>query len=616
MQPSKREAEVLAALNHPNIAAIYGFEKTPDVTALVMELVEGEDLSQRIARSAIPLNEALPIAKQIADALEAAHAQNIIHRDRKPANIKVRSDGTVKVLDFGLAKALGGTTGATPAAMLDDNAPTVLSPTAGPGATLIGTMIGTAAYMAPEQAKGKPADTRADIWAFGVVLWEMVTGRRLFAGASISETLADVLKHEPDLALVPAAVRRLLRSCLEKDPKRRLHDISDARLLLDDAPLPAAPSARPQRAWLPWVIAALASIALAVTSVVWMTRPAPASRVIRFTLPLPPGTLFNTDSAAAVSPDGRYVVFSAAGPTVTSLWLQSLDSTTARPLAGTDDANRPFWSPDSRSIVFNVRGGPMKRLDIVGGAAQVLGDIPGTSPTGGGAWGRDGSILFGTTTALYRLSDTGGTPQTLTKSDAARQETHFRFPEFLPDGKRFLYWIGSPNPDVEGTYLGSLERPNERVRIMGGKDKAIYAPPRDGEPAYLLFLRDQSLLAQRFDVDARRLDGEPIRVTDGFPTSPGSRDSFWLSDAGLLVYRIGGQNQNRKLTWIARGDGKRVDAAPEGWYQVDQDLAGRQGRRTGRRQRSRGSLAIRIRARRQNHSDRQPEPGRRSRLVA
>ena len=232
-------------------------------------------------------------------------------------------------------------------------------------------------------------------------------------------------------------------------------------------------------------------------------------------------------------------------------------------LAGTDCANRPFWSPDSRSIAFNVPGGQMKRLDIVGGAAQVLGDTPGNPPTGAGAWGRDGTILFGTATALYRLSDTGGTPQPLTKSDASRQETDFRFPQFLQDGKRFLYCIGSPNPDVQGTFLGSLERPNERVRIVGGRDKTIYAPPRDGAPAYLLFLRDQSLLAQRFDVDANRLDGEPIRVTDGFPTSPGNREGFWLSDAGLLVYRIGGQNQNRKLTWIARGDGKRV-AAPEG----------------------------------------------------
>ena len=182
------------------------------------------------------------------------------------------------------------------------------------------------------------------------------------------------------------------------------------------------------------------------------------------------------------------------------------------------------------------------------------------------AWSRDGIILIGTTTALYRLSDTGGVPQPLTKSDASRQETGFGFPQFLPDGRRFLYWISSPTPEVQGTYLGSLEHPNERVRILGGRDKAIYAPPRDGAPAYLLFLRDQSLFAQRFDVDARRLEGEPMRVTDGFPTSPGVREGFWLSDAGLLVYRVGGQNQNRRLIWVTR-DGKRLEAAPEGLYQ-------------------------------------------------
>ena len=324
--------------------------------------------------------------------------------------------------------------------------------------------------------------------------------------------------------------------------------------------------AQPKRSWLPWAVAALVTIALAVTNILWIARPVPESRVVRFTLSPPPGTAFNNDSSAAVSPDGRYVVFSASASTGSSLWLQPLDSTTARPLPGTEAGNYPTWSPDSKSIMFRVISGQMKRIEIGGEAAQMLCAVCGSALMGGGAWSRDGIILLGTTTALYRLSDEGGVPQPLTKSDPSRQESGFGFPQFLPDGKRFLYLIVSANPDVQGTYLGSLERPNDRVRILSGRDKAIYAPQRDGAPPYLLFLRDQSLLAQRFDVDGPRLDGEPMRVTDGFTTSPGIREGYWLSDAGLLVYRVGGQDQRRKLTWMTR-DGKRKEAAPEGLYQ-------------------------------------------------
>ena len=365
----EREARAIAALNHPNICTLH--DVGPDF--LVMELVEGPTLAERLSDGPIPLDQALDIALQIAHALEAAHEKGIVHRDLKPANIKIRADGTVKVLDFGLAKAFGSDGAGPSAAMALDNSPTVLGPTISAGVTGLGAIVGTSAYMAPEQAKGTAVDKRADIWAFGVVLWEMITGRRLFAGDSISETLAGVLTSEPDLTAIPPNVRRLLRSCLEKDPRRRLHDISDARLLLDSAPALETPPAPAKRRWVPWATAALMTAALAGTNAFWLTRPAPERRTSRFSLTAPSGTQFAAHTTAAVSPDGRHVVFVAVSQSGRSLWLQSLESATARPLPFGEDANWPSWSPDSRSLVFvNGASGQIKRADISGDAPQPL----------------------------------------------------------------------------------------------------------------------------------------------------------------------------------------------------------------------------------------------------
>jgi len=545
------EARAIAALNHPNICTLH--DVGPNY--LVMELVEGPTLADRIDRGRIPHDEALAIAVQIADALEAAHAKGITHRDLKPGNVKIRPDGTVKVLDFGLAK-LGLTDGENTA-----NSPTTIVPATGAGA-----ILGTAGYMAPEQAKGKAVDKRADIWAFGVVVWEMLTGRRLFDGDSTSEILAAVLTKEPTWDGIPPRFEFVLRRCLEKDPKRRWHDIRDARLLLEDAPIQDRPARNTRRAWLPWVVAGTLAVALAVT--LWRSRPpaAPNAPLSQFVILPPRGTQFTNVSSGAVSPDGRFVAFTAAGPTSDDvLWVRPLDSLDARLVPGTENGSMPAWSPDSKSIIFHVTGGTLKRVDIAGGAPQIVATSTGSSLAGGIAWGPDGSVLFGTANGLFQVSASGGTRRTLTEPDPARQEQGLGFPQFLPDG-RFLYSIQSSNADTAGLYIGSLDRPGDRVRILRTHDPAIYAPPQAGWPGYLVFLRDQTLMAQRFDPATLRLEGDPMRIADGLSPSNFSRMAFSVSSAGPLVYRTGGVDSDRRLTWINR-DGTREDGTAPGLYQ-------------------------------------------------
>ena len=368
----EREAKTLASLNHPHIATIYGFEKSGATHALVMELVEGEDLSRRIARGAIPLDEAFPIAQQITEALEAAHDQGIIHRDLKPANIKVKPDGTVKVLDFGLAKALDRPEGPR------DDSPTITSPAMMTGA---GIILGTAAYMSPEQARGKSVDKRADIWAFGVVLYEMVTSQRLFAGETVSDTLAAVLTREPEWDRVPVKVERLLRRCLEKDPKRRLRDIGDAMLLLDETHGP--PESPPRRSRLAVSLGALAAastLAAAALALVHLRDQPPLAHPVQFEIPTPGKTVFG--NALSVSPDGRQIAFIAER----QLWVRALDSTQPRLLAGTEGAATVLvWSPDSRFLLFSTLI-QVNKIDVLGGPPQTLcGSCPNVR---GGAWNR------------------------------------------------------------------------------------------------------------------------------------------------------------------------------------------------------------------------------------
>jgi Tol biopolymer transport system component len=538
-----REARTLASLNHPHIAQLHGFEDDGTTRALVMELVEGEDLAARIRRGPVPLAEALAIARQIIAALDAAHEQGIVHRDLKPANIKIREDGTVKVLDFGLAKALEGRAldGAAGREPLDS--PTVTSP----AMTLQGVILGTAAYMAPEQAKGKVVDKRVDIWAFGCVLYEMLTGRRAFTGDNVTDTLASVLRADVDWTRVPGSVVRLLKKCLEKDPRARLHDIGDAWDLIDEGPPAAAPPSR--RSWAPWAVAAgllLSTLALAVVH--YGGRAAlPAS--VRFQIQPPPQHGF--DIYLALSPDGRRVAFTARDNTGNvTLWVRELDSLEARQLPGTDGAWSPFWSPDSNSLAFGV-GRVLKRIDLAGGPARTLCEADG--PVGLGTWNADGVIVFGTRAVgpLRRVPASGGVPVAVTKLEG---ETFHSFPVFLPDGRRFVFFRGSSDRDRQGIYVGSIDLTPEQQstsRLLPADLGPVQFVSGDSG-SRLLYLRGQTVMSQRFDAERVVLSGEPSQIVERV----GSTGSFGFFSAvrDVLAYRTGpaAATVTGQLTWFDR----------------------------------------------------------------
>jgi len=562
----QREAEVLASLNHPYIAGIYGLEESGGTTALVMELVEGEDLSQRIARGALPLDEALPIARQIAEALEAAHEQGIIHRDLKPANIKVRPDGTVKVLDFGLAKALDPNVGrgfspADPGAAKAtpyEEAATMTSP----AMTQMGMILGTAAYMAPEQARGRVVDKRADIWAFGAVLFEMLTGTRAFPGEDITDTLALVVRGEPSWetlpATVPVRVRQVLRSCLQKDPKQRMGDMQSVRLALEGAFETAAPQATtsaassPPPSRLPWVIAiaaVLGMIALAMPAIRHLGETPPAARAVMTTL-LPPDNAdydFGVPYAIpAVSPDDTHIVYGAKGRDgERQLWLRRLDSPTAQPLPGTEDAATPFWSPDSRWVGFG-QGATLKKVDIQGGPPVVVTALDG--PLRGGSWNAEGDIVFGVTaggqTPIFRVAASGGKAV----HTAAKTTGSHRHPWFLPDGRHFLHTGATVDGDTE-ILVSSLDAPGE-----SGKRVALANSPAAYSQGHLLYLRGNTLMAQPFDVTGLETTGEALPIAENIPTfTTGSRiPGFAVSASGLLVYQTGGAGTEKRVVWKDR----------------------------------------------------------------
>jgi eukaryotic-like serine/threonine-protein kinase len=542
----EREARAVAALNHPSICTLH--DVGPNY--LVMELVEGETLAERIKLGAIPLDQALAIARQIADALEAAHEKGIVHRDLKPGNIKIKPDGAVKVLDFGLAKMPDPVS--APDGDREDSPTLTLE-----AATRGGAIMGTAGYMAPEQARGKSVDKRADIFAFGVVLYEMLQGGRLFNGETVSDIMAAVLKEEPKLDQVPAKVRPLLQSCLQKDPKRRLRDIGDAWLLVE-RPLAKAG----QRRWLPWALATLClalAAGAAAFAFLWLRAPVAEVRSTQFLVEPPGDTQFtNPYAATAISPDGRYLVFGAGTQVTGPLWLRPLDSLSARPLRGTEGGVFPFWSPDSKSIAF-FAGGKLKRSDIAGGAPQVLCDAARVFESGG-TWSRDGIIVFASAEGLFRVPASGGVPQQVTQRDTARKELGHGVPQFLPDGKRFLYFVQSAEPNTQGIYAGSLDNPKERFQILATDRKAYYVPPRDGRTGFLLWLREQTLLAQPFDAAKLHLEGDPTPLAEDVDRGQFARAAFWTSDAGLLVYRTGNALGRMKLLWMSR-DGKRLGEA-------------------------------------------------------
>jgi serine/threonine protein kinase/Tol biopolymer transport system component len=575
-----REAQTLASLNHPNIAHIHGLEESGGVRALVMELVEGEDLSQRIARGPIPIDEALPIAKQIAEALEAAHEQGIIHRDLKPANIKVRADGTVKVLDFGLAKALdvgpsgsGGAGGPGASSM---------SPTLSIHATQAGIILGTAAYMAPEQAKGRAVDKRADIWAFGVVLHEMLTGRRLFEDEDISETLAAVLTRDVSTVTLPAAtpprVQRLLARCLERDPRMRLRDIGEARVEIDKAiadvrddasgAIRTNPESRipnPVPVWrraLPWAIAA-AAIAAASTALwaPWRAEKPPDRPLVRLdvdlgddvSLPAPTGA----GSSVAISPDGTRLAYVSGTPT--RLFIRRLDQPKATELPGTQGATQPVFSRDGLWVGF-VAGRKVGKIAVDGGAVVQLGDFTGTRGVG---WSEDGSILIGTQ-KLLRIPAGGGAPETIAEPRSGEIGL-IASPEPLPGGRAMLTAVDNPGP-VDKTTIDVITLPDRQRRslIQGGASPRYLATANG--TGHLVYINGATLFAIPFDLKTWSTRGSAVPVVDDIAHDMlVGTGQFDVSRGGTLVYRkaIGGAAPPLTLQWLdASGKREAMGAKP------------------------------------------------------
>ncbi len=567
----EREARLLASLNHTNIAAIHDLEEADGLRYLVLEYVAGETLAERLKRGPLPGEEAVEMAKQIAEALEAAHEKGVIHRDLKPANIELTPEGTVKVLDFGLAKAFE-----------PEGSDAELSKTISADATRAGVILGTAAYMSPEQARGKPVDKRTDIWAFGCVLYEMLAGKPAFGADTITDTLAAVVKNEPEWsalpAVTPAPVRTLLRRCLQKDPRERLRDAGDALLELKQpaAAERAMPAATARARAIPWLVAALFAAIALVLAIVHFRQAPPEQRVTRFALLPPEKTALG---AVAVSPDGRRVAFTATDASgKTQLWVRALDALAAQTLAGTEGASYPFWSPDSRSIGF-FAGGTLQKIEASGGPPQTL----ARAPTGrGAAWSREGVIVFAPSSsgALLQVPAAGGEPKPVTQLDASRQETSHRWPQFLPDGRRFLHFIvSSQQREHWGIYLGSLDSKEEmdskKTRLVATDSSAAFAGPATGR-GYLLFLRERALMAQRFDPGKLELSGEAFPVAEPVGVETGFwRARFSVSESGVLVYDSSGGG-NRQLVWMDHG-GKRLETvgALGAYWQLDLSPDGR-----------------------------------------
>jgi Tol biopolymer transport system component/predicted Ser/Thr protein kinase len=547
-----RETKIIAGLNHPNICTLYDV----GLDYLVMELVEGPTLADRMKEGPLSLAEASGIARQVADALEYAHEKGVVHRDLKPGNIKIRPDGVVKVLDFGLAKV-----GGTPVAQSDQ------SPTITGGATAAGMILGTAAYMSPEQAKGKEVDKRADIYAFGVVFYEMLSGTGPHKGDTLQETLASVLKDEPDLSKVPVQAHRLLKRCLEKDPQKRLRHIGDVMSLLDDAPVvpKIAPPPVGGSRWLWRSVSAIVVIAAAVLVLGYLyLRPKPAPQAVgRFEIAAPEqgatAGLSDQSTVVSVSPDGSRLVFFGLGDSGSRLWLRRLDSLESRPLEGTDGATGfPFWSPDSRFIVFGTfTDGKLKKIEVAGGPAQILCD---TGPVYGGFFTSDGRIIFSggpNRPELWQVAAAGGIASAF-KGVEQSQNDALVFPSLLPDGRHFLY--GRGNQQSQGIYLGSLDAKPEPSKKLFTGDEFAYAPSADAGLGYILSVRTAgitdlagTLMAQPFDTRKLQLAGDPVPVAERV-----GRVAFSASATGVLVYRAGVLGTGgTQLTWYDR-QGKLV----------------------------------------------------------
>jgi eukaryotic-like serine/threonine-protein kinase len=570
-----REANVLAALNHPNIAAIYGVESSDSVPALVLEMVDGPTLAERIDRGALPLEEALPIARQVADALEAAHANGFIHRDLKPANIKVRGDGTVKVLDFGLAKAMAGDRSSAAVA----TAPTITTP----AMTAIGTIMGTAAYMSPEQARGRVVDKRSDIWAFGAVLYEMLTGRRAFDGDDVSDTLANVLKREPDWTAVPpqtpAAVVRVMRRCLVKDPRQRTHDMADVRIELDERTLqdtPTVSAGSPRLKTIErgaWLAAALVLAALAfAASALWRGRALDpvAQPAIRFQVAPPPKHSFGAlgipgvmAPLPALSSDGTRLVFHVSDESGKGgLWVRALDSFSARPLPGSEMGGLPFWSPDNQSIGF-FSNGKMYRIDAAGGEPREICAYVGNPR--GASWSSSGTIVYATSNppTVMSVSATGGIPAPISLPGQEQFRGPVSWPSFLPDGRSFLYWVRVGSEAGTSVHVATLGSTVTGKQLTTSETQATFVPPND-----LFFVRDTRLYRQHFDPVTLTLSGDPVIVVDQVRVSVElGLGEYVASPNGVLAYRSGLDRSNQ-FAWVDRKGDLIRNVGPAGRYRT------------------------------------------------
>jgi serine/threonine-protein kinase len=551
----QREAKVLASLNHPNIAAIYGLEDEGDSPALVLEYVEGPTLQDRISQGPIPLDEALPIARQIAEALEAAHEQGIIHRDLKPANVKVKDDGTVKVLDFGLAKALEPDLSDVDAA----NSPTVTA-----AGTRDGVILGTAAYMSPEQARGRPLDKRTDVWSFGCVLYEMLTGRVAFAGQTVSDVLAAVLTREPDWSVLPESmpflVTRLVRRCVEKTRRDRMPDIAVARIEIDEAlktPTPLAESAgvipaTSSRGWLPWSIAGVfaAIAALAVTSVFLGPGQVDTPRPIR-RFEIQPRS---TTGEFSVAPDGTRLLYRSS-----SEWMiRRFDELEARPLPGAEGGRDGFFSPDGEWVGFRVAG-QLKKVSADGGAPVTLADLPGGVT--GYSWGADGFIYSGGfMRGLRRVADTGGEPEALTTPDTENGELDWHSPWALPGGEAVLFTLHDQNRGFRIEVLSLVT--GERKILEEDAFQPQYVPT-----GHIVYGREYALWAMPFDLARLEVTGPSVRILENVNNVPISgRASFSVGADGTLAYTPAPSLEARTLVWVDRdGSAEPLPAEPRAY---------------------------------------------------
>jgi Tol biopolymer transport system component len=554
----QREAQVLASLNHAHIASIYGFEDSAGVSALVMELVEGPTLAERIREGAIPVDEALPIARQIAEALECAHERGIIHRDLKPANIKLTRDGNVKVLDFGLAKALQ-----------DDVSGSDISnsPTLTMGSTKAGIILGTAAYMSPEQAKGKAADRRADIWSFGVVLYEMLSGEQAFGGETVSDSLAAVIKDTPDWTQLPAAtparIRELIQRCLQKDPKQRLQAIGDARIAIDEAisgsslsgsgisgisaidnrareiAAPLQPVASPALRLLPWLVAAALAIGLIATPIT-MRQPSQSSaqRAVALALPLPPDQILDLANGPAVviSPDASRIAFVTMEPGASEgrLFVRDMDKDAPVQLEGAGLAASPFFSPDSQWIGY-FGDGRLKKVSVHGGTPVVLAEVTGYR---GGDWGDDGTIIFPEqfTSPLFRVPAAGGKVEPLTHMDTGRGEITHRWPQILPGGQALIFTASTDNNFFAHANVEAAEFKDGKPKLL--VENAYFGRYLPG--GYLAYVSQGTVFVAPFDAKTLKLTGTAIPVLQHVASDlSNGAAQFSISRSGTAIFSAG-----------------------------------------------------------------------------